>query len=291
MAADQAVAADAISPADARHLVTIVMDQFRPAVGRYVIQTFDDLPRETSKVTVKTPIAIVVGDSRIGPVPGIYSNCRADSSTRTIRCDLRLLDDLIDDLDAYARVYSETQRAKVREHILQLVLAHELGHIVHGDKSAAYHGTENGFSVFHYLQYKIELRADEFAVQLIDRYVKPQERDLEYGTIVDLASGAVRKSLCPKTFPAPCPCPGYTNAASCSRVPLGPGLVIADNDQIPVTLSGTHPVYVVRFARLLYLSRDPKAHGFYSKEAKQVLLRVVVLNEQGQPESAAAVFK
>jgi hypothetical protein len=109
---------------DARRIVTAVMEQFRPAVGSYVIQTFDDLPRQASEVVLKTPVAIVVGDSRISPVPGVYSNCRADSSTRTIRCDLRLLDDLIDDFQI---LYRENQREAVREQILQLVIAHELG--------------------------------------------------------------------------------------------------------------------------------------------------------------------
>lgn len=276
----------AISPVEARRIVTVAMDPFTPAVGRYVIQTFNDSPREASEVTLKTPIAIVVGDSRIAPVPGIYSNCVADSSTRAIRCDLRLLDDLIDD---FALVYGEAQRAAAREHILQLVLAHELGHIVHGDRSAAYHGTDDGFSVSRYLHYKTELRADAFAVHLIDQYVK--DRDMEYGTIVDLANEAVRKSVCPDTFPTPCPCPGYTDANMCSRMPEGPGLLIRDTDRVSVALTGTHPEFVVRFARLLYLSRDPKTHGFYYKEAQQVLLRVVVRNELGQLESTAALFR
>lgn len=280
--------APGIAPNEARRIVKVVMDPFRPAVGRYVIQTFDDVPRDASKVTLETPIAVVVGDSRLGPVPGIYSNCVADSSTRTIRCDLRLLDDLLDELDVYARAYTEAQRAEAREHILQLVLAHELGHVVHRDGSAAYHGTNDGFSVLRYLHYKVELRADAFAVQLIDRYVK--DRDLEYGAIVNLASGAVKRSLCPSTFPNPCPCPGYTDASLCSRVPIGPGLLIADKDRIPVTLTGTHPEFVVRFARMLYLSRDPKARSFYAKEAQQVLLRVEVRDESGKTESAAAVF-
>jgi hypothetical protein len=132
----------AISLVDARSIVTAVIEPFRPAVGSYVIQTFDDLPRQASEVVLKTPIAIVVGDSRISPVLEVYSNCRADSSIRTIRCDLRLLDDLIDDFHI---LYSEDQREAAREHILQLVIAHELGHIVYGDRSAGYHGSDNGF--------------------------------------------------------------------------------------------------------------------------------------------------
>jgi hypothetical protein len=274
----------AISPGDAQTLVAAAIEPFTPAVGTYVIKTFEDLPRQAADVTAATPIAVYVGDSRAAPVPGVYSNCVADAATRSIRCDLRLLDDLI---DGFALLYQEDQRAAARTHILQLVLAHELGHIVHHDRSAAYHGSANGFSVFHYLHYKTELRADAYAVQLIDRYVK--DRDLEYGAVVDLASEAVKKSLCPDTFPAACPCPGYTNAALCSRVPLGPGLLIADEDRVKVTLTGTHPEFVVRFARLLYLSR--KAQSFEAREARQVLLRVVVRDEQGQLENAAALFR
>jgi hypothetical protein len=263
------------------------MEPFRPAVGSYVIQTFDDLPRQASEVVLKTPIAIVVGDSRFSPVPGVYSNCKADSSTRTIRCDLRLLDDLIDDFHI---LYSEDQREAAREHILQLVIAHELGHIVYGDRSAGYHGSDDGFSIFRYLHYKIELRADAFAVRLIDRYVT--DRNSEFGAVVDLANGAVKKSLCPDTFPALCPCPGYTDPTLCSRVPIGPGgPLIAANDRVSVTLTGTHPEFVVRFARLLYLSRDPEIRGIYRNEARELLLRVVVRNERGQLESTAALFK
>lgn len=277
----------AISMADARRIVAAVMEPLRPAVGSYVIQTFDDLPRQASEVASKTPIAVVVGDSRISPVPGVYSNCMADSSTRTIRCDLRLLDDLIDDFHI---LYSEDQRDAAREHILQLVIAHELGHIVYGDRSAGYHGSDNGFSIFRYLHYKSELRADGFAVRLIDRYAK--DRNSEFGAIVDLANSAVKKSLCPDTFPALCPCPGYTDATLCSRVPIGPGgPLIGANDRVLVTLTGTHPEYVVRFARLLYLSRDPGARAIYRNAARELLLRVVVRNERGQLESTAALFR
>ena len=279
-------ATPAISIAEAKSMVKSAMEPFRPAVGRYVLQSFDEAPRQPSDVGAKTPIAVIVGDSRSAPVPGIYSNCIASSDTRTIACDMRLLDDLIDE---FSLLYSEDQRRATRTRVLQLVLAHELGHIINKDQSAAYHGTPDGFSIFRYLHYKTELRADAFAVGLIDRYVK--DRDLEYGTIVDLASAAVRKSVCPTTFPAPCPCRGQTDATLCSRVPLGPGLVIADNEQLPVTLSGTHPEFVVRFARMLYLARDPKAHSIYSNEAKQVLLRVVVRDEQGKLESTEALFR
>lgn len=280
------LAAAAITPAQAQRIVGTVMDEFRPAIGSYSIQTFDDVPQETSKEGVKTPIVIVVGDSRTEPVPGVYSNCTADSSTRTIRCDLRLLDDLIDE---FGIIYSENQRDAAREHVLQLVLAHELGHIINRDGSAAYHGTGKGFSVFRYLHYKVELRADAFAVGLIDRYAK--DRDLEYGAIVDLASGAVKRSLCPFTFPKPCPCFGYTKTSACQRFAEGPGLPILSGDEFPITLAGTHPDFVVRFARLLYLSRDPKTHGLYWKAARQVLLHVVVRDEGGQLESTAALFQ
>jgi hypothetical protein len=53
-------------------------------------------------------------------------------------------------------------------------------------------------------------------------------------------------------------------------------------------LTGTHPEFVVRFARLLYLSRDPGTRGIYRNEAREIVL---VRNERGQLESPAALFK
>ncbi|MEB0123479.1 hypothetical protein QN391_22740 [Pseudomonas sp. CCI1.2] len=203
---------------------------------------------------------------------------------RTVRCDLRFLDELIDGLSL---IYSEHQRTELRIRLLQLVLAHELGHIFYHDVSGAYHGDQDGFSVIRYASYKVELRADAYAIRLIDSYA--QNRELIYGDIVELASNSVRRSLCPQTFPAPCACAGYSDATLCSRVPLGPGLPISPDDRVPVKLVGTHPDYVVRFSRMLFLSKDPVAR-IYRNQAREVLRRVVVVNEGGQSESVDALL-
>lgn len=279
---------------EAQQITENVAKDFVPLIGPIVIKNFNDPPRDLAAVTKTSPIDIVVGDSRVSPVPGVYSNCVADSTRRLIQCDLRLLDDLIDDY-ALLKIEYETNRNKLREKLLRLILAHELGHVALHHPSAAYHGQKDGFSIFKYTHYRIELEADAFAVKLIDRL----NGDVNgyYVVIAELADAAVRKSLCPHTFPEMCPCPGYTDATLCSRMPigpgpLGPGLLIGTNNSISVELTGTHPALVVRLARILYLARDQDAElRYYADRARQVLLRVVVRNEHGRLESTADLFK
>ena len=254
--------------------------------SHFEIKSFDDEPRDPSQVHATSPIRLVVGDSRVVPVPGIYSNCTADSNQRLIQCDLRLIDDLIDDYALWTR---SGERSAMQRQLFRLVLAHELGHIELKHGTAAYHGGPNGFSVEKYAGYKVELDADAYAVRLLDQH--RQDRDASYFAIVDMATGALDKSLCPDTFPKPCACPGSTNPASCSRIPAGPGLLIAQDDQVAVPLAGTHPDFVVRFARLLFLSSNKKFRYIYAHEARNVLLHVTVVNEQGQSESTAALFR
>jgi len=167
------------------------------------------MPRDPSTITPTSPISVVVGDSRVAPVPGVYSNCKADSHERRVECDLRLLDDLIDGL---ALLYREDQRNGTRERLLRLILAHELGHVILNHPSAEYHGGPDGFSIFKYLDYQIEVAADDYAVKLLDG--SSTDLDRQYGLIGDLARQAVKKSLCPDTFPAACPCPGYSRVGS-----------------------------------------------------------------------------
>lgn len=274
-----------MSAGEAEALASSALRVLGPAVGRVEITTFDQAPRDERSVTSESPIDIVVGDSRVSPIPGIYSNCTADSRTRTIRCDLRLLDDLIDE---FALIRDEGERQEIRMQLLCLILAHELGHVALNHGSAAYHGSANGFSVFKYVHYHIELEADAFAVRMLDGAAA--KRDELYGLIVALTDAAVKRSLCPDTFPRPCPCPGYTNAALCSRIPLGPGLLISPQDHLTVTLTGTHPQYVVRFARLVFLSTNPRLKDIYGTEARRILEHVVVRDENGALESAEALF-
>ena len=192
-----------------------------------------------------------------------------------MECDLRLLDDLIDGL---ALLYREDQRDETRERLFQLILAHELGHVILHHPSAGYHGGPDGFSIFKYMHYQIELAADDYAVKLLDS--SSTDFYSEYGLIVDLARQAVKKSLCPDTFPALCPCPGYTDPTLCSRIAYGPGLPLSGHEHFSVTLMGTHPEFIVRFARLLHLSTYSKARAMYGRAAREVLRRVTVRNEK-----------
>lgn len=272
--------------AAARQLTQNVLRSLGSAIGPTEVATFQDTSPDSSVRTATSPIRVIASDSRQTPVPGIYSNCQGDADSRTVRCDLRLLDDLI---DGFALLYSEDQRGQYREALYRLVLAHELGHVVLHHHRSPYHGGPDGFSVLKYAQYKIELEADGFAVKLLDG--SKTDLDLQYGAVVELANAAVRKSLCPDTFPAPCPCPGYTDAMLCSRFAAGPGLPLAGDEKFPIVLAGTHPEFIVRFARLLDLSTNTKAKEFYGNAARQVLLRVVVKDERGKTEPLSAAFR
>jgi hypothetical protein len=107
---------------------------------------------------------------------------------------------------------------------------------------------------------------------------------------VQLTYQAMKRSLCPDTFPANCPCPGYTNASLCSAIAVGPGLPLTTYERFKVTLAGTHPEFIVRFARLLSLSRAPN-NEWYQRQARQILRQVRVKNERGAVESGARLFR
>ncbi len=112
----------------------------------------------------------------------------------------------------------------------------------------------------------------------------------QFGTIVELTYQTMKRSLCPDTFPANCPCRGYKDATLCSAIALGPGLPLTTYERFKVTLGGTHPEFIVRFARLLSLSRAPN-NDWYRRQARQILLQVRVRNERGALESGARLFR
>lgn len=282
--ADEVVATSGIPMDEARKLAAQAIGEVIGDAGPYVVGTFNDPPRDPSVVTKASPILLLVGDSRVAPVPGVYSNCLADPPGRAIRCDLRILDDLIDGFDV---INLESQRAEMRMRLLRLVLAHELGHVVLGHTGAFYHGAQDGFSVSRYAGYRNELEADAYAVRRVDAIA---DQRLEYGLVVRLTYQAMKRSLCPDTFPANCPCPGYTDAALCSRIALGPGMPLVGDERFKVALAGTHPEFIVRFARMVWLSSSPGARA-YRKEAREVLRRVEVRNEGGRLEGTKALFR
>ena len=256
------------------------------SLGPIEVKSVDDPLRDPAGVSPNSPIYLRVGDSRVNGVPGVYSNCVAEVPMHEIICDLRVLDDLI---DGFALLRNNEDREPVRRELLRLILAHELAHVVLRHPSAQYHGNADGFSVMKYVGYRIELEADRYAVELIER--SATDAISYHRTIIDLAVSAVRRSVCPETFPAPCPCPGYTDATLCSRIPLGPGLLVGEDEKIQVTLSGTHPEFVVRFARLLFLSKDRRIRDIYGRQAERVLGHVVVKNEQGELEATNTLFR
>lgn len=274
-----------ISTAAATRLTQAAIEMLGSESRRIEIRAISDPPRDPAAVTSSSPIIISVGDSRISPVPKVHANCTGDSAQRLITCDLRIVDDL---LDRYFPGPPNEDRDKDRVQLLRLILAHEIGHVELGHPSAAYHGSEDGFSVIKYASYRIELEADEYGVGLIEAAALEAE---SYQTLViSLAAQAVRRGRCPETFPEPCPCPAGQLPMNCVQHPEGPGLVLRQDERISIALGGTHPALVVRFVRMLTLSRDPRIQEIYRPQAERVLEHLSVRNERGTAEPASNLF-
>lgn len=248
--------------------------------------TVNVLPFDRASEARAAGITVVVGDSRrSSDFAGVSGNCSADARTRMIECDMRLIDDLIDEADL---LRTEDERGSYRTALMTLVLAHEIGHVALGHRGARYHGSDLGFSVLRYASHRRELAADRYAVGLLDR-ARPGVRG-PYSVVVELTYAAMKRSLCPDTFPAACACPGH-QVETCSQIAYGPGLPLSGEEEFQVTLKGTHPEYIVRFARLLHLSRDPNVRIPYARTSREVLRRVVVRDERGVLQSMRPLFR
>jgi hypothetical protein len=176
------------------------------------------------------------------------NNCVSSGWEKLVDCDLKMVDDLIDqfrllDINASRRIRAAT-RLKYRRALLMWIMSHEFGHIVLNHGRSDYEEDVKGMHVFDAAKQVKELQADEYSIKIVGDVDKgPAEA---YSAILDVANSLIRKSVCPKTFPR-----------VCKEMPPGVGLIFdlrKDANPIRIRLAGTHPEYVARFLRILYLA-------------------------------------
>lgn len=220
-------------------------------------------------------VVFVVYDSRISQRVVYRDNCVATPYDRVIDCDFKLVDDLIHDfrlIEIYGR-NKEERRAFYRRYLLTWIIGHELGHIAKKHGISHYAQSVSGMAVFDAPQQAKELEADAYAIQAVGNLETGPVG--AYETVLDVTNSLVRKSLCPDTFPG-----------VCARIPLGGvGLHFdysATAKPIPIRLVGTHPAYVARFLRILYLSGVDTRQNSINYLASQAIRLLRVQDKNGQ---------
>ncbi|MGV7216407.1 hypothetical protein [Bradyrhizobium sp. UFLA05-112] len=213
------------------------------------------------KQNIHGPIFVNLANSRSGDGAIYRDNCVATPFDSVIDCDLKLVDDLIDDFRLMEIFGKGTQqRAIYRKYIFLWILAHELGHVALKHGMSDFGEGTSGERVFDVEKQRSELAADAAAISFVGNL--EQASIPAYQTVLDITNALLRKSMCPDTFPKLCP-----------KIPLGGvGLDFDYTTDAPIRipLSGTHPAFVARFLRILYLSGvDTSANSinFLAKEA------------------------
>ena len=197
-------------------------------------------------------------------------NCVATPSDRIIDCDLKLVDDLIRDfklIEIFGGSTADFDKGFYRRNILEWVLAHEVGHIALKHGISDFDEWPRGESVFHFAQQQKELAADAFAINVIGNLSTGPVP--AYQAVIDISNALIRKSLCPQSFPK-----------LCSKIPLGGvGLdfdYTATAEPIRIPLSGSHPAFVARFLRILYLAGVGTTENSISYLAKEAIDHLLV---------------
>ncbi|MCK1285419.1 hypothetical protein IVB41_15975 [Bradyrhizobium sp. 44] len=221
---------------------------------------------------VRGPIFVNLANSRIGAA--IYrDNCVATPFDNVIDCDLKLVDDLIDDFKLMEIFGSGGKRRDVyRKYIFLWILTHELGHVALKHGMSDFGEGTSGLHVFDVKQQKKELEADAAAIGFVGNL--EQAPIPAYQTILDVTNALLRKSICPDTFPKLCP-----------RIPLGGVGLNYDyttDGPIRIPLSGTHPAFVARFLRILYLSGVGTSANSINYLAKQAIDRLSVETDRDE---------
>jgi hypothetical protein len=226
-------------------------------------------------------VRINVSDSRRSGKVLYRDNCVATRYDRTVDCDLKMLDDLIDDfalLEVYGHGSQTGLRQEFRKGLLIWILAHEFGHIALGHDYGDYEPALTGMQVFDLAGQAKELAADAFSIRLVNQ----AKWDAAVGTLLDVTNALLRRSVCPDTFPK-----------VCKRMPAGVGVIYdytSGAAPIRIHLSGSHPDFIARFLRIIYL--EGKAGGDLvglSHEAAQAiaLLRIEVGTDRWETVDAA----
>jgi hypothetical protein len=170
-------------------------------------------------------------------------NCVSSPAERIIDCDLKLIDDFINEfrLVEIGDALRSDKYKFYRRALLPLVLAHEIGHIALRHGLSDLHYLDIGETLFDEVRQKKELEADAYAINLIG---KPQHGSWgdSYLALVNIANMLILMSVCRETFPKVCKrlLPGAGLA-----YPIGP---------IFIPLGTTHPAFLTRFLRILYLA-------------------------------------
>lgn len=210
----------------------------------------------------------------------VKNNCVAYPFEGLIDCDLKLVDDLIERfrlLDIFAtRSNRTTRRDEYRRELLTWILAHEIGHVVLNHGRSDFDDDAQLMHVFNAEQQAHELAADGTAIEIVGNLDTAPAK--AYSVVIDIANSLLRKSVCPTTFPEVCP-----------EMPLGVGVIYdytADGKPIRISISGTHPAYIARFLRILYLAGADTRQSGISYLAKQA---IGMLEVEGKPNEWRSV--
>lgn len=199
-------------------------------------------------------------------------NCVASAYDMVVDCDLKLVDDLINNF-ALAEINGPDQNGRkiqtYRRDMLAWILSHELGHIILKHGLSDFDEGTKGMAIFDAAQQQKELQADAYAIKFIGNLASA--RVSVYQTILDITNALIRQSMCPDTFPNSCP-----------RIPLGGVGLYFDYTEaaepVRIVLGGTHPAYVARFLRILYLSGVGTDINSINYLAKEAIDRLEVMN-------------
>jgi hypothetical protein len=211
-------------------------------------------------------------NSRIGEHGEIFKGCFWDARNRKIACDLALVDEIIDNYQM-VELFGKT-RNQNRKHLLRWILSHEIGHLVLQHRGGYFSQPRQGFQVFNAPNQQEELAADAFSVCLIGESDKSID---DYSYALDFSNALIRKSLCPTTFPQ-----------ACGAIPIG-GVGLhydyVSGRPIKIDLSGSHPEFVARFLRILYISAYSDKPNLLTELAKRAIgtLTVQVAQETARP--------
>ena len=224
-------------------------------------------------------VTIALSDSRNTDEVVYRGNCVASPSDAIVDCDLKLIDDLIhafyiDVVDLNQLPQGPRARAleTCRADFLLWVLAHEIGHIAlrHGVSDFQY--TDDITTLFDEIQQKKELEADAYAISVIGKMGSgPWEPYLALENVVNIL---VQRSVCPETFPN-----------ICDRMPQGVGLIYdytGKSKPIEVPLGTSHPAFLARFLRILYLSGQGTHEHSINYEASEVIDQLRIRDPAGK---------
>lgn len=210
------------------------------------------------------PIEVIVYD--LNKSPGQFDhNCTAVARRSQIVCDISFVDELIAEwylVSHWPHGSSvEASRDWYRRNILLWILAHEMGHIIHGDGLSDFIENPKGMHVFDAPQQRIELDADLFAISLIGNLTRgPSDA---YSAVLSIANSLIRKAVCPAQYPD-----------VCGQMPSGVGLLFdytPDAQPLRIILDGDHPDMMARFLRILYLAGVGTHENSINYLAKQAI--------------------